>query len=96
MNTCVQQRSLTQSDIYQALDASRERFLDRLGQPFRQQQASMSAMMGQLDIINRRLITIENRLGVLHGSVRSVHNETAAAAHRAEPERRTMLSQMFS
>jgi hypothetical protein len=96
MNTCMQQRSLTQSDIYQALDASRDRFLERLGQPFRQQQASMSSMMAQLDVINRRLITLENQLSVLHGSVRTVHNETTVAAHKGEPERRTMLSQMFS
>ena len=96
IGACVQQRSITTSDIQMALDVSRERFMDRLGQPFRQQQSSMSAMMAQLDVINKRLVTIETRLGVLHGTVRSVQNGAEVAAQRSEPERRTMLSQIFS
>ena len=49
------QKMFWQADMQRALDASRDRFMDKLGQPFRQQQASMQQIMNQLDQINRRL-----------------------------------------
>lgn len=90
------QKMFGQADMQRALDASRDRFLDKLGQPFRQQQTSMQQIMMQLDQLNRRLTVIEARLGVMHGHIKSVRTDTEAVAHRSEPARQTMLSQVFS
>lgn len=90
------QRMFDQADMQRALDASRDRFLDKLGQPFRQQQTSMQQMMVQLDQLNKRLAVIEARLGVMHGHLKSVRTDTETVAHRSEPVKQTMLSQVFS
>lgn len=84
------------NEMQRVLDASRDRFIDRLGQPFRAQQAAMQQMMNQLDIINRRLAAIEARLGTMHGSLNKVHSDTETVAHRTEPGKQTILSQMFT
>ena len=90
------QKMFCQADMHRALDASRDRFMDKLGQPFRQQQASMQQIMNQLDQINRRLSGLEARMGTMHGQIQNVRTDTEAVAHRTEPVKHTMLSQMFS
>ena len=90
----IAQRQFNQSDMQRALDASRDRFLDKLGQPFRQQQASIQQIMNQLESIQKRLSVIESRLGVMHGSINSVRSD--AVAQRSEQPKKTMLTQMFS
>lgn len=92
----INQRMFNQNDMQRALDASRERFLDRLGQPFRQQQASIQQMLVCLDQINRRLAAVESRLGIMHGHLKSVRTDTETVAHRTEPVKHSMLSQMFT
>lgn len=90
------QKMFCQADMQRALDASRDRFMDKLGQPFRQQQASMQQIMNQLDQINRRLSGLEARISTMHGHIQNVRTDTEAVAHRTEPVKHTMLSQMFS
>jgi hypothetical protein len=92
----ISQRLFNQGDMQRALDASRDRFMDKLGQPFRQQQTSMQQMMNQLDAINRRLAAIEKRMGIMHGSINSVRSDAVAVAQRGEVPKKTMLSQMFT
>lgn len=92
----IAQRMFNQNDMQRALDASRDRFMDKLGQPFRQQQVVTQQMIAQLDQISRRLAAIEARLGSMHGHLQSVRTDTETVAHRTEPVKRTMLSQMFT
>ena len=90
------QKMFCQADMQRALDASRDRFMDKLGQPFRQQQAYNQQVIAQLDQISRRLNAIEVRLGTMHGHLKSVRSDTEAVAHRTEPVKHSMLSQVFS
>lgn len=90
------QKMFCQADMQRALDASRDRFMDKLGQPFRQQQAYNQQVIAQLEQINRRLNTIEARMGEMRGQIKSVRYDTEAVAHRTEPVKHSMLSQVFS
>lgn len=94
--TTMSQKMCGRSEIQNAVDASRERFMDRLGQPLRQQQVAMQQILAQLDQINRRLVAMESRLGLVQGSLKSVRTDTETVAHRTEPVKHTMLSQMFT
>ena len=55
----VSQKMFNQNDMQRALDASRDRFMDKLGQPFRQQQVCNQQIVAQLDLISRRLNAIQ-------------------------------------
>lgn len=90
------QKMFCQADMQRALDASRDRFMDKLGQPFRQQQVYNQQVITQLEQMNRRLNAIEARLGTMHGHLKSVRVDTEAVAHRTEPVKHSMLSQVFS
>lgn len=92
----ITQKICSPGEMQRAMDASRERFIDRLGQPLRAQQAATQQIISQLDIISRRLSAIEARLGTMHGSLNKVHTDTETVAQRTEPGKRTMLSQMFT
>ena len=92
----VSQKMFNQNDMQRALDASRDRFMDKLGQPSRQQQVCNQQIVAQLDLISRRLNAIEARLGTMHGHLQSVRSDTEAVAHRTEPVKHSMLSQVFS
>lgn len=92
----IQQQTVTVAEMQQALDASRERFIEHLGQPFKQQQVTNQAMMSQLDALNRRLIAIESQLISLGQMVKSVQLDADAIAQQSEPQKTTLFSQMFS
>ena len=96
VSSAVQQQTLTVADMQQALDASRERFIEHLGQPFKQQQVTNQAMMSQLDNLNRRLLGIESQLASLGQMVKSVQLDADAIAQQSEPQKTTLFSQMFS
>ncbi|MDQ5885124.1 MAG: hypothetical protein QG645_286 [Patescibacteria group bacterium] len=96
VSATVQQQTLTVADMQQALEASRERFIERLGQPFKQQQVANQAMMGQIDTLNKRLIAIESQLTSLGQMVKSVQLDADVIAQQSEPQKTTLFSQMFS
>ncbi|MDQ5958590.1 MAG: hypothetical protein QG562_409, partial [Patescibacteria group bacterium] len=96
VSATVQQQTLTVADMQQALEASRERFIERLGQPFKQQQVANQAMMGQIDTLNKRLIAIESQLISLGQMVKSVQLDADVIAQQSEPQKTTLFSQMFS
>lgn len=96
VSATVQQQTLTVADMQQALEASRERFIERLGQPFKQQQVANQAMMGQIDTLNKRLIAIEFQLISLGQMVKSVQLDADVIAQQSEPQKTTLFSQMFS
>jgi len=94
--TSLSQKMCGRNEIQNAIDASREKYLERLGQPIRQQQAMMQQIIGQLDVINRRLVALESRMGVMHGHLQTVRTDTHTVANRTEPTKTTLLSQMFT
>mgnify|MGYP003605274795 FL=1 len=96
VSATVQQQTLTVADMQQALEASRDRFIERLGQPFKQQQVANQAMMGQIDTLNKRLIAIEFQLISLGQMVKSVQLDADVIAQQSEPQKTTLFSQMFS
>lgn len=96
VSAIVQQKTLTVADMQQALEVSRERFIERLGQPFEQQQITNQAMMSQLDALNKRLVTIESQLISLGQMVKSVQLDADVIAQQSEPQKTTLFSQMFS
>lgn len=96
VSATVQRQTLTVADMQQALEASRERFIERLGQPFKQQQITNQAMMSQLDALNRRLLGIEAQLISLGQMVKSVQLDADVIAQQSEPQKTTLFSQMFS
>lgn len=96
VSAAVQQKTLTVADMQHALEASRERFIERLGQPFKQQQVTNQAMMSQLDALNRRLLGIESQLILLGQMVKSVQLDADVIAQQSEPQKTTLFSQMFS
>ncbi|MBP9821126.1 hypothetical protein KBC85_03220 [Candidatus Saccharibacteria bacterium] len=96
VSATVQRQTLTVADMQQALEASRERFIERLGQPFKQQQITNQAMMSQLDALNRRLLGIEAQLISLGQMVKSVQLDADVIAQQSEPQKTTLFSKMFS
>lgn len=92
----LQQKTLTIEDMQLALDASRERFIERLGQPFKQQQITNQAMMSQLGTLNRRLLDIEFQIASISKMVKSIQQDADILARQPEPEESTLFSQMLS
>lgn len=91
------QRSVNSADIQRSVDNARDKFMERLSVPIRQQMYAMQQITTQLEQLNSRLTAIENTLVVMMEAVKQVRTGTADMMHRTSPSAsKPMFKQMFS
>lgn len=89
------QRACGVSEIQRTIDGAKDKMIDRMSVPIRQQMFTTQQILTQLEQLNSRLTAMENTLAVMLEAVKQVRVGTVDMMHRTDPQKRPVLSQMF-
>lgn len=93
--TTLSQRSCGAGDVQRSIDSAKDKFIERLSVPIRQQMYSTQQIITQLELLNGRITAIENTLAVMLEAIKQVRTGTVDMLHRGDTAKKPMFSQMF-